>query len=358
MSEYEIHPLAKLAPPLTDQERIELIEDVRANGLRVPIRLYDGKVLDGRHRLEACRVAGVEVRVSEYSGDDPAREAWSLNTIKGRTWTDHAKVQYHDALFKPTRGPANSGSKDPQPSGRRDASERTGVSETNVKRSRDVSGRVERGDAPPELGEAVYEGDVTLFDATQKVVRDAPPEVVKEAVEAKQEGHATTLADYIASSAKDDWETPAAVFDPLHRLFRFTVDGAATEANKRLDRFWPDAFAQSWEGERVFVNPPYGRQQTRWIEEAAKREAALSVLLIPARTDTAAWHDLIFPCAEVWFLRGRVRFGGPSDAGAPFPSAVVVFRPGDAARGCVRKAGTLEDLVDIRGYAYRHGEPQ
>ena len=47
------------------------------------------------------------------------------------------------------------------------------------------------------------------------------------------------------------------------------------------------------------------------------------VLLIPARTDTAYWHDHA-ASATVWFLRGRLRFNDGSQA-APFPSALVVW---------------------------------
>ena len=53
------------------------------------------------------------------------------------------------------------------------------------------------------------------------------------------------------------------------------------------------------------------------------------VMLIPARTDTSWWHDYVVNASEIRFLRGRVKFvkpGQKSDA-APFPSAVVVFRP-------------------------------
>ena len=64
-----------------------------------------------------------------------------------------------------------------------------------------------------------------------------------------------------------------------------------------------------------------------WIEKAyrASLEGSTVVMLIPARTDTAAFHDYIFPhAAEIVFIRGRLRFGG-SNAGAPFPSVVVRF---------------------------------
>jgi site-specific DNA-methyltransferase (adenine-specific) len=55
-------------------------------------------------------------------------------------------------------------------------------------------------------------------------------------------------------------------------------------------------------------------------------EGVTVVCLIPARTDTRWWHDYAAK-GEVRFLRGRVRFEGSVSGPAPFPSAVVVFRP-------------------------------
>lgn len=48
-------------------------------------------------------------------------------------------------------------------------------------------------------------------------------------------------------------------------------------------------------------------------------------MLIPARTDTKVFHELIFPYAEVRFIKGRLRFGG-SNVNAPFPSVIVIYR--------------------------------
>ena len=130
----------------------------------------------------------------------------------------------------------------------------------------------------------------------------------------------------------NEWETPDKVFAPLHLEFRFTVDAAATAANAKLPRFWTketDALVQDWSGERIWCNPPYGRYQVGLIRKAAERKAEVAVLLIPARTDTAAWHDYIFPHAEVRFLRGRITFVG-APYNAPFPSALVIFRGADA----------------------------
>ena len=136
------------------------------------------------------------------------------------------------------------------------------------------------------------------------------------------------ISPSLFSSKKHDWQTPPEVFAPLHEEFAFTVDAAASAANAMLPRFWTtesDGLAQPWSAERVWCNPPYGREQRLWIKKAWASAAEVAVLLLPARTDTAAWQDWILPSAEVRFLRGRIRFVG-AEHGAPFPSAIVIWR--------------------------------
>lgn len=62
------------------------------------------------------------------------------------------------------------------------------------------------------------------------------------------------------------------------------------------------------------------------------RGGTLVVMLIPARTDTAYFHDYIYKKHEIRFIRGRLHFN-ESKAAAPFPSMIVVMRPSDAAKG-------------------------
>ena len=47
-------------------------------------------------------------------------------------------------------------------------------------------------------------------------------------------------------------------------------------------------------------------------------------MLIPARTDTKAFHEYIYGKAEIRFLKGRLRFNDSRNT-APFPSMVVIF---------------------------------
>jgi hypothetical protein len=74
------------------------------------------------------------------------------------------------------------------------------------------------------------------------------------------------------------------------------------------------------------MNPPYGREIGLWMKkayESHKQNGATVVCLVPARTDTAWWHDYAMN-GEITFIRGRLKFGGSKNA-APFPSALVVF---------------------------------
>ena len=87
-----------------------------------------------------------------------------------------------------------------------------------------------------------------------------------------------------------------------------------------------DALIQNWGGYCVFCNPPYGRGIKRWVKkgwEEAQKPGTRVVMLLPARTDTAWYHDYCVK-GKVTFLRGRLRFSG-QQVNAPFPSMVVVF---------------------------------
>ena len=77
----------------------------------------------------------------------------------------------------------------------------------------------------------------------------------------------------------------------------------------------------------MFCNPPYGREIGRWVRKCYEesQRGATVVMLIPARTDTAWFHDYIYGKAEIRFIRGRLHFN-ESTSGAPFPSMIVIFK--------------------------------
>jgi phage N-6-adenine-methyltransferase len=148
------------------------------------------------------------------------------------------------------------------------------------------------------------------------------------------------------SSKKDDWETPPGLYAELDREFHFDMDVAADHTNTlcilHLNEDM-DALNSDWdagfEGRSTvcWCNPPYSRGlQKLFIAKAAEeaRKGVTVVMLLPARTDTKAFHAHIWDCRqhrprpwvkEVRFLPGRLKFVGAKDA-APFPSMIVVFK--------------------------------
>lgn len=130
------------------------------------------------------------------------------------------------------------------------------------------------------------------------------------------------------SSATDEWPTPRAFFDHLNREFRFTLDVCATPDNAKCSAYFTrddDGLSREWSGV-CWMNPPYGSEIGAWMRKAyeSAQAGAVVVCLVPARTDTAWWHDYAMK-GEIRFVRGRLRFGD-AEASAPFP-AVVIFRP-------------------------------
>ncbi len=129
-----------------------------------------------------------------------------------------------------------------------------------------------------------------------------------------------------------EWATPWELYAPLDVEFGFTVDACATAANTKSPWFWTEAqdgLAQDWRGQRVWMNPPYGREIYAWTKKARTSGADLVVGLLPASTDLAWWHDdVVGGGAEVRYIRGRVRFltGGPYRASGFFASVIVIWR--------------------------------
>ena len=135
------------------------------------------------------------------------------------------------------------------------------------------------------------------------------------------------------SSATDQWGTPSDLFKELDTEFNFTLDACASPWNYKVDNYYSEednGLEQPWTGV-VWCNPPYGRAIRNWIQKGYESSVtgATVVMLIPARTDTTYWHDYVMR-GDIRFLKGRIKFVQPDGTAkdpAPFPSAVVIFKP-------------------------------
>lgn len=157
------------------------------------------------------------------------------------------------------------------------------------------------------------------------------PDVLEQSQDARPQfapARGSVAVHYMSETV--EWATPKEVFARLNFIYNFTLDPCSTHANATCSKHYTIAengLAHSWQGERVFMNPPYGRVIGDWMKKAYEEScgSALVVCLIPARTDTAWWHDYAAK-GEIVFVRGRLKFGAGKNS-APFPSAIVTLKP-------------------------------
>jgi site-specific DNA-methyltransferase (adenine-specific) len=138
------------------------------------------------------------------------------------------------------------------------------------------------------------------------------------------------------TSLSGEWRTPQELFDELDKEFHFILDPCGTSTNHKCPYYFAEAdgsLNRPWhEYDVVFVNPPYGRGIGKWTQKGLAESilGATVVMLLPARTDTAWWHNYVMRADEIRYIRGRLHFPdkyGLEQGPAPFPSCVVVFRP-------------------------------
>lgn len=146
------------------------------------------------------------------------------------------------------------------------------------------------------------------------------------------------MTAYMPQAKTDDWATPQALYDDLDDEFQFVVDAAASSKNYKAPNWFgldhplathQDGLSADWSkyGGAVYVNPPYGRGLTWWVNKAfVESQKQIVVMLLPVRTDTHWFHEWIYPNAEIRFIKGRVKYGAGTSP-APFPSMIVICRP-------------------------------
>jgi N6-adenosine-specific RNA methylase IME4 len=154
----EFHPLAQIFPLIEGAEFNDLVGDIRAHGVREPIWIYDGQILDGRNRYRASAVAGVDCPMREYFGDDPVEFVISLN-LKRRHLNESQRQMVAAKL-------ANLGEGRPINTAQTCAVSQEQAAELlNVSRRGVQNAKVVRRDGAPELVAAVEQGKVSVSAA-------------------------------------------------------------------------------------------------------------------------------------------------------------------------------------------------
>ena len=256
MDEHQKYPISYLAylfPDLTEAEFERLVKSIQANGLRVPITVWRGEIIDGRHRYAACIRAGVEPRF-EYLDDDEDPVQFVLDKNgEGRVLdtSGRAVVGYKlSSMSKPGR-PVDSPDEDPQMT-QGEAAIRLGIS----RRSITHVGRVlaEDSAAIPTLRQAVESGRVKVGDAAKAV--DQPAEVQEQALDRVLRGASKNIFSAVQKIQSEVME--AAEAEALESNRAKAIDETLTlhlSSVSDLSELVAPASVDA-----IITNPPYGSE--------------------------------------------------------------------------------------------------
>lgn len=167
--EYDTHPAAEIFPLMSEQEFDGLVTDIREYGLREPIILFEGKVLDGRNRLRACQKLGIEPNFIEWpNGEDPCAYVVSKN-LHRRHLNESQRAMVAAKM-------ANMDSSDTRMTGSRPANLQDGkISVPKAAEMLNVGERTVRNakrtlkDGTPEEIKAVESGGATVSGTNKKI---------------------------------------------------------------------------------------------------------------------------------------------------------------------------------------------
>jgi phage N-6-adenine-methyltransferase len=150
------------------------------------------------------------------------------------------------------------------------------------------------------------------------------------------------LAGLLAIKGEEKvWGTPPEFVDYIEKRMniKFTLDVAASHHNAKAPKYFTEednGLNQAWatdggiDGHTVWMNPPYGRDISEWLQKAIDEKSKTNGIwvLLPARTDTKWFHELVAKNAfYIYLIKGRLNYHNPTLKGknAPFPSMLVYF---------------------------------
>jgi ParB-like chromosome segregation protein Spo0J len=192
---------------LDDEKLDELAEDIRQQGQLQPIWTFEGMILDGRNRFEACRRAEIKPIIMEYRGDEPTAFAVSLNDRRrhmGKSalaavaaelepfFAADAKKRYEQTVGRPKKSVEKVPPISEGPSkAREEAAKSVGVNDRYVQDAKKVKAEA------PEVFERLKAGKITLQDAKREVAKKPTDDWRKDERDRQErcEGGATVVAN-------------------------------------------------------------------------------------------------------------------------------------------------------------------
>ena len=335
-----------LCPPLQDDERRQLEENILHDGCRDDLVVWEGHdiLLDGHNRFEICRDHNLPYSVSEITFPDREHVIlWMRENQLGRRNLSEdqraamcvAVVEARSAIEKRERarkGRAAGGDATTEQKADRLSAETTD----------------KRSDGPKQDTRAAVAQEFNVPENklrdVAKIKRDAP-EVFEEIVAGDttvREAKAILKPHVAHNSGNNEWYTPEPYIEAA-RLVMGDIDldpASCQTANGvvRAKTFFTaedDGLAQPWSG-RVWMNPPYSSDKIsafcgKLVAEYQSGNVMAACVLVNNATETRWFQSLCGAASAICFPSGRVRFWNPSKEAAPLQGQAVLFLGDDMA---------------------------
>lgn len=350
LSTLRAHPAADMFPMLEPGEMAELAEDIKARGLIEAIVLdADGLIVDGRNRLEACGIAGVDPRFVEYMCSDVIGYIISKN-LKRRHLTPGQRAAVAAELLPMLAAEARKrqghGLTAPGKTLKENLPEASGQARDKAGEMMGVSGRsVEHAAAvqrhAPEVFARVKTGDIAVSTATQvaklpEAERSAVAAAPKEEIKAVAK-EAIRKAHVAHNSGNNEWYTPAEIVEAARDVLGvIDLDPASSDAANAIVKaatyytIADDGLSKPWLG-RVWMNPPY---ETGLIEKFTARlrecfdadEVSEAIVLVNNATETRWFQNLAASASMLCLVTGRIRFWSETkETASPLQGQAILY---------------------------------
>ena len=319
------HPAANIFPLLGELELRELAADIEENGLLEPIVLHpDGRILDGRNRWTACKLADVEPRTVQWDGSQgEVSFVLSLNLHRRHLTSSQAACVAVEA--KPLEAEFRAAAESRMRSGKSDPSQKIDEGSHNGNRT------------DSKLAEAF--GTNRQYVNAARKLKDESPDLFED-VKAGRLALPGVKRPHVANnSGNNEWYTPREYID-LARAVMGGIDldpASSAIANQTVQAktFYTaetNGLEHPWQG-RIWMNPPYSKPLIpkfcqKLADEVEAGNVTQACVLTNNGTDTRWFNQLAEMASAVLFPIGRVKFppapGG--DAGSsPIQGQALIY---------------------------------
>ena len=286
----KIHPVAELFPMMSESELSELSDDIKKNGLQHPVIFDKDVLLDGRNRMAACKLAGVEFNSKEYRGNDPVSFIISSN-LHRRHLTESQRGMVAARIATMRQG--------------------------------------ERTDKPCVNSSKVSQSEAAkLLNVSRSIVQDAKfiqresPELAAQVERGEKSIHAAKkeLKPHVAQNSGDnEWYTPKPYIAAAKEVMgNIDLDPASSkDANKIVGASTiftseDNGLKKDWSG-KLWLNPPYASDLVgKFIEKLSvsveSGEVKEALVLVNNATETKWFSRLASVSTFLCFPTGRVKF--------------------------------------------------